>query len=34
MTVGAEPLFDLTLRSASQLLDPDQYVQAVLGAAR
>jgi multicomponent Na+:H+ antiporter subunit D len=31
MTVGAEPLFELTSRSAQQLLQRDEYVQAVLG---
>jgi multicomponent Na+:H+ antiporter subunit D len=32
MTVGAEPLFKLTWRGAEQLLQRDEYVQAVLGA--
>jgi multicomponent Na+:H+ antiporter subunit D len=31
MTIGAEPLFNLTLRSAQQLLHHDEYVSAVLG---
>jgi hypothetical protein len=31
MTVGAEPLFELTSRGAQQLLDREQYVRAVLG---
>jgi multicomponent Na+:H+ antiporter subunit D len=31
MTVGAEPLFALTARGASQLLQRDEYVRAVLG---
>jgi multicomponent Na+:H+ antiporter subunit D len=31
MTVGAEALFELTSRSAQQLLQRDAYVQAVLG---
>jgi multicomponent Na+:H+ antiporter subunit D len=31
MTIGAEPLFDLTSRGAEQLLDRAQYVNAVLG---
>lgn len=31
ITVGAEPLFDLTTRAAHQLLQPDEYVRAVLG---
>jgi multicomponent Na+:H+ antiporter subunit D len=31
MTVGAEPLHDLTSRGARQLLDRDAYVRAVLG---
>ena len=31
ITVGAEPLFALTLRAAHQLLQPDEYVRAVLG---
>jgi multicomponent Na+:H+ antiporter subunit D len=30
MTIGAEPLFKLTLRSAEQLLHRDEYVRAVL----
>jgi multicomponent Na+:H+ antiporter subunit D len=34
MTVGAEPLFELTSRGAHQLLQPDEYVRAVLGGAR
>lgn len=32
MTFGAEPLFELTARSAQQLLQRDEYVRAVLGA--
>jgi multicomponent Na+:H+ antiporter subunit D len=32
MTVGAEPLYKLTWRGAEQLLQRDEYVQAVLGA--
>ncbi len=31
ITIGAEPLFDLTSRSAEQLLNRDDYVRAVLG---
>ena len=31
MTVGAEPLFELTERGARQLLQRDDYVRAVLG---
>ena len=31
ITIGAEPLFDLTSRSAAQLLNRDDYVRAVLG---
>ncbi len=31
MTVGAEPLFDLTSRAAQQLMQRDDYVRAVLG---
>ena len=31
MTIGAEPLFDLVSRAAHQLLQRDEYVQAVLG---
>jgi multicomponent Na+:H+ antiporter subunit D len=34
MTVGAEPLFQLTSRSAEQLLQRDDYIRAVLGGAR
>ena len=34
ITVGAEPLFELTSRSALQLLQRDDYVQAVLGGPR
>jgi multicomponent Na+:H+ antiporter subunit D len=34
MTVGAQPLFALAARSAEQLLNHDEYVRAVLGAAR
>jgi hypothetical protein len=32
MTIGAEPLFELTSRGAQQLLQRDEYVRAVLGA--
>jgi multicomponent Na+:H+ antiporter subunit D len=31
MTIGAEPLFQLTTRAAGQLLNPREYVRAVLG---
>jgi multicomponent Na+:H+ antiporter subunit D len=31
MTIGAEPLFELTSRGAAQLLQRDEYVRAVLG---
>ncbi len=31
MTLGAEPLFELSLRAAHQLLGRDEYVRAVLG---
>jgi multicomponent Na+:H+ antiporter subunit D len=31
MTIGAESLFELTSRAAQQLLQPDEYVRAVLG---
>jgi hypothetical protein len=31
MTIGAEPLFELTTRGARQLLQRDEYVRAVLG---
>jgi multicomponent Na+:H+ antiporter subunit D len=34
MTLAAEPLFELTLRGAQQLLQRDDYVHAVLGATR
>jgi hypothetical protein len=34
MTVGAEPLFELTSRGAQQLLQRDAYVSAVLGGTR
>jgi multicomponent Na+:H+ antiporter subunit D len=34
MTVGAEPLFELAARGARQLLQREEYVRAVLGAAR
>ena len=34
MSIGAEPLFELTSRGAQQLLQRDEYVHAVLGAAR
>jgi multicomponent Na+:H+ antiporter subunit D len=32
--LGAEPLFDLAVRAAEQLLDRREYVQAVLGGGR
>jgi multicomponent Na+:H+ antiporter subunit D len=31
MTIGAEPLFELTARGARQLLQREEYVRAVLG---
>ena len=31
MTLGAEPLYQFTLRSAEQLLRREDYVRAVLG---
>jgi multicomponent Na+:H+ antiporter subunit D len=31
MTLGAEPLFELTSRGAEQLLTRDEYIRAVLG---
>jgi multicomponent Na+:H+ antiporter subunit D len=34
MTIGAEPLFELTARGAEQLLQRDEYVHAVLGGTR
>jgi multicomponent Na+:H+ antiporter subunit D len=34
MTIGAEPLFELTRRGAEQLLRRDEYVEAVLGVTR
>ena len=34
MTFGAEPLFSLALRAASQLLQPEAYIAAVLGSTR
>jgi multicomponent Na+:H+ antiporter subunit D len=34
ITIGAEPLFELTSRSAAQLLDRDEYLRAVLGGSR
>jgi multicomponent Na+:H+ antiporter subunit D len=34
MTIGAEPLFELTSRGAQQLLQRDEYVNAVLKATR
>jgi multicomponent Na+:H+ antiporter subunit D len=34
ITFGAESLFDLTSRAAHQLLQPDEYVRAVLGGTR
>jgi len=34
MTIGAEPLFELTSRGARQLLQRDEYVRAVLGGSR
>lgn len=33
MGLGAEPLFDVAQRAAEQLLHPDAYIRAVLGAA-
>jgi multicomponent Na+:H+ antiporter subunit D len=33
-TFAAEPIFALTSRAASQLLDPHGYITAVLGAGR
>jgi len=33
MTIGAEPIFDVALRGAEQLLARDPYVHAVLGGA-
>jgi multicomponent Na+:H+ antiporter subunit D len=34
MTIGAEPLFQLTTRAAGQLLAPQAYIQAVLHAGQ
>jgi multicomponent Na+:H+ antiporter subunit D len=34
MTIGAGPLFELTSRSAEQLLQRDEYVRAVLEGPR
>ena len=34
MTIGAEPLFELTTRSAQQLLHHEEYVRAVHGGVR
>jgi hypothetical protein len=34
MTIGAEPLFELTTRGAHQLLQREEYVRAVLGGIR
>jgi multicomponent Na+:H+ antiporter subunit D len=34
MSVGAEPLYELTTRGAQQLLDRDEYVRVVLGGTR
>ena len=34
MTIGAEPLFELTTRGAEQLLQREEYVRAVLGDGR
>ena len=34
MTIGAEPLFDLSRRGAEQLLNRDEYLRAVLGGTR
>ena len=34
MTIGAQPLFELTSRTAEQLLHREDYVRAVLGATR
>jgi multicomponent Na+:H+ antiporter subunit D len=33
MTIGAEPLFELTSRGAQQLLHRDEYLRAVLGGS-
>jgi multicomponent Na+:H+ antiporter subunit D len=32
--LGAEPVFDLSMRTADQLLDRREYIQAVMGSAR
>ncbi len=34
VTIGAQPLFELAMRAASGLLDPSDYIQAVLGGGR
>ena len=34
ITIGAEPLFELTSRGAQQLLQRDEYIRAVLGGTR
>jgi multicomponent Na+:H+ antiporter subunit D len=34
VTFGAQPLFELAMRAASQLLDPSDYIRAVLGGGR
>ncbi len=34
VTIGAQPLFELAMRAASGLLDPSDYIRAVLGGGR
>jgi multicomponent Na+:H+ antiporter subunit D len=34
VTLGAQPLFELAMRAAGQLLDPSDYIRAVLGGGR
>jgi multicomponent Na+:H+ antiporter subunit D len=34
VTPGAQPLFELAMRAAGQLLDPSDYIRAVLGGGR
>lgn len=34
VTFGAQPLFELAMRAAGQLLDPSEYIRAVLGGGR
>ncbi len=34
ITFGAQPLFELAMRASSQLLDPSEYIRAVLGGGR